>query len=35
VLDNPDGTDHANIRNFIRDGWAGIVFDGVVLKNLF
>ncbi len=35
VLGNPDGTDHANIRNFIRDGWAGIVFDGVVLKNLF
>lgn len=35
VLGNPDGTDHANIRNFMRDGWAGIVFDGVVLKKLF
>ena len=34
VLGNPDGNDHANIRNFMRDGWAGIVFDGVVLKNL-
>lgn len=34
VLGNPYGTDHANIRNFMRDGWAGIVFDGVVLKNL-
>jgi hypothetical protein len=27
VLGNPAGVDHANIRTFIRDGWAGIVFD--------
>lgn len=32
VLGNPGGSDHANIRNFMRDGWAGIVFDGVALK---
>lgn len=23
VLNNPDGTDHANIRNFIHYGWQG------------
>lgn len=27
VLDNPIGSDHGNIRAFMRDGWAGIVFD--------
>jgi len=27
VLENPDGTDHANIRNFMVHGWAGIKFD--------
>ncbi|MGD0961030.1 MAG: HopJ type III effector protein [Methylomonas sp.] len=26
VLANPDGHDHANIRQFMRDGWAGVVF---------
>lgn len=31
VLGNPAGNDHANIRNFMRDGWAGIVFDGSAL----
>ena len=31
VLGNPAGNDHTNIRNFMRDGWAGIVFDGEVL----
>ncbi|MDO9105896.1 MAG: HopJ type III effector protein [Methylovulum sp.] len=31
VLDHPQGTDHQNIRTFMADGWAGIVFDGVVL----
>lgn len=31
VLDNPAGTDHANIRNFMRDGWAGVLFDGEAL----
>ena len=24
VLDNPNGTDHANIRNFMHYGWQGI-----------
>jgi len=32
VLQNPDGSDHGNIRNFIRSGWAGISFDGQALK---
>lgn len=32
VLGNPAGTDHANIRNFMRDGWAGIGFEGEALK---
>jgi len=32
VLQHPDATDHANIRTFIRHGWAGIHFDGVALK---
>lgn len=31
VLGNPDGADHQNIRNFIKTGWAGIVFDGEAL----
>lgn len=31
VLGYPDGADHANIRNFMRDGWAGIQFDGDAL----
>lgn len=26
VLENPDGKDHLNIRNFMRDGWEGIQF---------
>ncbi|MEB2776806.1 HopJ type III effector protein [Algoriphagus sp. D3-2-R+10] len=32
VLENPDGTDHQNIRNFIHSGWEGIKFDGEVLN---
>jgi len=32
VLDNPDGADHQNIRNFMKTGWAGISFDGMALK---
>ena len=32
VLQNPQGTDHGNIRNFMRHGWDGIVFDGDALK---
>ncbi|MGH1470758.1 MAG: HopJ type III effector protein [Cellvibrionaceae bacterium] len=31
VLGNPDGDDHANIRNFILDGWLGIQFKGEAL----
>jgi hypothetical protein len=31
VLKHPDGTDHQNIRNFIKTGWAGIEFDGAPL----
>lgn len=27
VLGNPEGNDHANIRTFMRDGWAGIQYD--------
>jgi hypothetical protein len=31
VLAHPENTDHANIRNFIKSGWAGIHFDGIAL----
>lgn len=31
VLKHPEGTDHGNIRTFLREGWAGIQFDGVAL----
>jgi hypothetical protein len=27
VLEQPEGTDHANIRTFMRHGWGGIRFD--------
>lgn len=27
VLQQPDGTDHANIRTFMRHGWSGIRFE--------
>ena len=32
VLKHPDGTDHQNIRNFMKTGWDGIVFEGEALK---
>jgi len=32
VLGNPDGDDHMNIRNFMNDGWAGILFEGEALR---
>ena len=32
VLNNPNGTDHQNIRNFMKFGWEGISFDGEALK---
>jgi hypothetical protein len=31
VLQNLEGTDHQNIRNFIQFGWDGITFEGEVL----
>ncbi len=32
VLQNPDASDHGNIRNFMRYGWTGVNFDGPALK---
>jgi hypothetical protein len=34
VLENPDGDDHQNIRNFIKFGWQGLEFEGVALVKL-
>jgi len=31
VLNNPDGNDHQNIRNFMQTGWDGIQFEGEAL----
>lgn len=31
VLENPQGTDHQNIRNFMQSGWDGIAFHGTAL----
>ncbi|MCE2596205.1 HopJ type III effector protein [Motilimonas cestriensis] len=31
VLQHPEGTDHANIRNFIKYGWDGITFQAIAL----
>ncbi|MBI2784389.1 MAG: HopJ type III effector protein [Gammaproteobacteria bacterium] len=31
VVADPEGTAHANIRAFMRDGWAGIKFEGTPL----
>lgn len=31
VLKHPGGSDHGNIRRFMRDGWAGIRFEGEAL----
>lgn len=31
VLQHPENSNHANIRSFIKTGWAGITFDGVAL----
>ena len=28
VLENPEGTDHQNIRNFMKFGWEGVKFEG-------
>ncbi len=32
VLEQPAGTDHGNIRNFIKYGWHGIVYAGEPLR---
>ncbi len=32
VLQNPQGSDHGNIRNFMLSGWNGISFAGQALK---
>lgn len=31
VLQNPDGDNHQNIRNFMKTGWAGITLESEVL----
>ncbi|MFD0792562.1 HopJ type III effector protein [Mucilaginibacter litoreus] len=31
VLAHPDATDHQNIRQFMANGWPGIVFEGTAL----
>lgn len=31
VLKDPNGDSHANIRNFIKFGWDGVVFEGEAL----
>lgn len=31
VLENPDATNHQNIRNFMKTGWEGISFEGTAL----
>jgi len=32
VLDDKDGSSHQNIRNFMKTGWEGILFENPVLK---
>ncbi|MBZ9612897.1 HopJ type III effector protein [Rheinheimera maricola] len=32
VLDTPKGTDHQNIRNFMRTGWDGVSFSVAALS---
>ncbi|MGZ8190911.1 MAG: HopJ type III effector protein [Methylococcaceae bacterium] len=34
VLNNPDGTSHQNIRNFMQYGWEGIRFNGEALVEI-
>ena len=34
VLQNPDGTDHQNIRNFMEFGWNGIHFESEALSEI-
>lgn len=32
VLQNPDNSDHANIRTFIKHGWDNIIFENIALR---
>ena len=32
VLQNPDGIDHQNIRQFMIHGWEGVAFEGQALR---
>ncbi|WP_026052626.1 HopJ type III effector protein [Gayadomonas joobiniege] len=32
VLQNPNGSDHQNIRNFMQTGWQGVDFSAVALQ---
>lgn len=32
VLKHPQGTDHQNIRNFMKTGWDGVKFESMPLK---
>ena len=32
VLNNPEGTNHQNIRNFMKTGWDEIQFEGTALE---
>ena len=34
VLQNPQGSDHGNIRNFIKTAWQGVEFQSVALTAL-
>lgn len=31
VLEDPNGTGHQNIRNFMKTGFEGLIFDGIAL----
>lgn len=32
VLEQPEAENHANIRAFMRHGWAGVAYDGAALR---
>ena len=34
VLNNPEGTDHQNIRNFMEQGWEGVSFQSPALTTI-
>ncbi|KEA65715.1 Type III effector HopPmaJ [Marinobacterium lacunae] len=34
VLATPEGSDHGNIRNFMRSGWSGVKFESEALKRI-